>query len=108
MGDNSHVAGIFTASFAIRLVLVALEAKEKTADLLPEYRSLCPELFVSTYNKCTFWWLNPFLLAGFRKTLTIKDVYKIHPKTATNVVGKRLQEWWLKCGYKSLELRSPC
>lgn len=74
--DNKTVAIAFIFAIVIKSILLALEAKEKRDTLLPEYRDLSPEATCGVFNTWFFWWLNPLFLKGFKRPLTIDQLFR--------------------------------
>jgi hypothetical protein len=60
------VAKVFSLAFIFKVALLVLEATEKGALLNTPYRSSAPEAKSGLYNRSLFWWLNPFLVVGFK------------------------------------------
>lgn len=58
LGAQSTTA-VFTASFAVRMIILLLETTNKRSALRPTYKDLSPEATGGIYIQCLFLWLNP-------------------------------------------------
>ncbi|KAF2495596.1 putative multidrug resistance protein [Lophium mytilinum] len=84
---------IFTASFALKGVIVFLEAKEKRHYLLPGTRG-SPEDTSGLYNQTFLWWLNSIIKQGFRHILKPSDLYPMDESLSSEALNNRFwQEW---------------
>ena len=92
--DDTPKASVFSASMGIKLALLFLEAQGKATYLRPPFRSLPPEATSGIFNQSFFWWLNSLIHAGFRKLLSLKDLYNIDGELRSERLRKRLQEAW--------------
>ena len=77
--------------------MMLLEAKEKREILLPKYQSLSSEVVSGIYNTWFFWWLNPLFLRGYKKALTIDQLFRVDEGLAPNDEGRGLLAEWRKC-----------
>lgn len=77
--------------------MVCLEAKEKRDSLLPNYQSVSPEETSGIYSAWFFWWLNPLFSRGYKKALTVDQLFRVDEKLAPDNEGCGLLAEWRKC-----------
>nr|RBQ92112.1 hypothetical protein FVER53263_07622 [Fusarium verticillioides] len=85
------IAGVFTASFVIKTILLILEEAPKT--LLGEKERI-QETSSGVINRSYFWWLNGLLLQGHRTILETEDLQAIDSKFDTDHVSAPLEKQW--------------
>ncbi|KAF5547770.1 Canalicular multispecific organic anion transporter 2 [Fusarium mexicanum] len=85
------IAAVFTASFAIKTVLLILEETPKT--LLGEKKKI-HETSSGVVNRSFFWWLNGLFLQGHRTILETQDLQAIDSKFDTEHVSAPLEKQW--------------
>lgn len=86
-----------TASLAVKIVILLLEAREKRSLLLGLYSRFSVESTSGPISRSSFWWLNSLLLSGHRTVLSIRDLPAIHEKLDSKSLGDQLQSAWDKC-----------
>ncbi|KAE9378324.1 putative multidrug resistance protein [Stipitochalara longipes BDJ] len=96
---DPSILGLFTADVVIKLVLLLLESKSKRLYLKPPYNSYSPETTSGIFNRGFFWWLNPVVLMGFRKILTLDDLFTSDLELLSEPLLHQMQHSWNK--YKS-------
>ncbi|RBR06336.1 hypothetical protein FVER53590_07622 [Fusarium verticillioides] len=85
------IAGVFTASFVIKTILLILEEAPKT--LLGEKKKI-RETSSGVVNRSFFWWLNGLFLQGHRTILETEDLQAIDSKFDTDHVSAPLEKQW--------------
>lgn len=96
-GDNHTLAAVMTASLAVKLVVLLLEAREKRSLLLGLYSRFSVESTSGLISRSSFWWLNSLLLSGHRNVLSVNDLPAIHEKLDSASLGDQLQSAWGRC-----------
>lgn len=91
------VAAVLTVTVALKAVLLIAEAAEKRALLLPKYQGLPPEATAGELNLWFSWWLNPVLLRGFRKQLSMESLFEVDPGLRAGEKDVSLVESWKQC-----------
>jgi ATP-binding cassette subfamily C (CFTR/MRP) protein 1 len=92
---NSNVlAAVFTASIALKLAMLSLEAQSKRPSLKQSYRNYAREALSGIFNRSFFWWLNPLFIGGFSKVLTLEDLATIDESLASEPLRDRIQMIW--------------
>lgn len=92
---NDAVAGIVTGSLVTKCIMLALEAMAKRS-ILPD-QSFSREGSGGLLNRMSFWWLNHFMLTGFRKVLAVDDLPEIHEKLDSERLANIIQTTWQNC-----------
>ncbi|TIC95348.1 ABC transporter C family member 8 [Colletotrichum higginsianum] len=90
------ISAVFSASFALKAVIVILEAWGKTPYLAGGRRSYSPEETSGIYSRGLFWWLTPLLLTGFRRLLKPLDLFVLDRSMSTAVLDERFWRDWNK------------
>ncbi|ORY71658.1 multidrug resistance-related protein [Pseudomassariella vexata] len=100
LGEDGVVAGVLTASVAVKVGMLLLEAAEKRSLLLGLDRNFSIESTSGVFSRSSFWWLNSLLVSGFKKVLTMDDLPAIHEKLDSDRLAVQLQLAWGKCNQK--------
>lgn len=93
---NEVITIVFTATVALKAVILLLEAVEKRWILQPKYKAYPPEAVSGIYNRSFFWWLNQLFQRGFSKLLFIDDLFTLDKHLAAEYLQERLQGAWDK------------
>lgn len=56
----------------------------------------CPELEASYLSQLTYWWFNSLAVTGFKKSLTMEDLWRLNPNYMTNAIAPIFDDAWLK------------
>ncbi|KAJ8107918.1 hypothetical protein ONZ43_g6583 [Nemania bipapillata] len=94
-GLESTICALFSASFALKAVVLVMEAVEKgrfIVDTNPGHRN--PELTSGLYSRGLIWWMNPLLLDGFRRLLRPEDLYSLDGSMSADVLHKAFWRSW--------------
>jgi ATP-binding cassette subfamily C (CFTR/MRP) protein 1 len=97
--DDSKILGLFTASIFTKSALLLLESRSKRIYLRPPYSTYSPEETSGIFNISFFWWLSPILASGFRKLLTLDDLFTTDNALLSEPLGEQMQQSWNKCRY---------
>lgn len=54
----------------------------------------CPELSASFLSFLTYWWFNPLAITGFRKSLTLTDLWALKEEDTTAFIAPRFDRAW--------------
>ena len=96
---DQAILGLFTASIGVKLVLLLLESRSKRGYLRPPYNGYSPEAMSGFFSKSFFWWLSPILAIGFRRVLTLDDLFKPDESMLSKLMSDKMQFSWNKCWY---------
>ncbi|KAJ8110042.1 hypothetical protein ONZ43_g5980 [Nemania bipapillata] len=97
---QNGVAATLSASLAVKIALLTLEAIEKRRLLVGSDREYAPESTSGPFSRGFFLWLNSLLLSGFGKVLSLADLPSISEKLDSKVLEKDLSETWDKSNQK--------
>lgn len=97
--DKPAILGLFTANVAIKLALLVLESQSKRRYLRAPYNTYSPEATSGIFNRSFFWWINPILVTGFGKLLTLDDLFATDSSLKSEVLLEDIQVSWTKCKY---------
>jgi len=90
---NYTAASIFTVTFSLRILLLALESRLKwkyteSPDNVP------PEERQGIFGRIFFWWLMPMFLEGYKRDLTMEDLFAIDDDLKGDRLLRRLTKSW--------------
>ncbi|KAJ9136431.1 ABC multidrug transporter [Pleurostoma richardsiae] len=89
------IRAVFTASLALKVALLVLEAKEKAEyAVLRAAEGRNPEATSGLYSHGVFWWMTPLLLDGFRRLLKPADLYNLDEDMSAVVLNERFWSVW--------------
>lgn len=88
------IAGTFTATLAIRFVLLIAELQEKQKYLVPPFSTYPPEALGGMVNRLAFWWLNRLLARGARGLLNPANLFPIDPSLRAEELQERFSAKW--------------
>ncbi|PWY91611.1 P-loop containing nucleoside triphosphate hydrolase protein [Aspergillus sclerotioniger CBS 115572] len=100
----ASLAALSAASVALKLLLLALEARTKRRYLKAPHRDTPPESTSGIFARTIFWWLNRLFLAGFRKLLTLEDLFPTDVDLKSGPLRQKIRVAWER--YKSSNTRS--
>ncbi|KUJ15876.1 putative multidrug resistance protein [Mollisia scopiformis] len=94
--DSNVLAAVLTATIALKLTVLVLEAQNKRSSLRQPYRSYAREALSGIFNRSIFWWLKPLFVGGFSKVLTLDDLGSIDESLSSEPLRDRIQTIWDK------------
>ena len=83
-----------TTSVSAKAVLLILEAQSKRPYLKFPYRSYPPEATSGILNRSFFWWINSLFIGGFRRLLSVNDLYAPDVGLSSKPLQVRMQKAW--------------
>jgi ATP-binding cassette subfamily C (CFTR/MRP) protein 1 len=84
------------AIFMVRMSLLVLEARTKTAILREPFQDLAPEETAGVFGTTFFWWVNKFIALGYSRILSIKDMPPLASNLDTITIREDMQKIWDK------------
>lgn len=84
--------------------MLLVESIEKRGILLDAYRKAAREDVAGPFNLSLFYWVNPILLSGYRKTLAHNDVYSLSDELRSERLAKIMSDAWRRGTF----LKSSC
>ncbi|PTB80416.1 P-loop containing nucleoside triphosphate hydrolase protein [Trichoderma longibrachiatum ATCC 18648] len=88
---STAIQAVLTASFGLKMALLVLEAREKSARVVGR-RTLAPEETSGLYNRAVFAWVAPLLRTGFERLLQPADLFPLDEKMGASGLNERF--WW--------------
>lgn len=80
----------------VRMSLLVLEARTKTAILREPFQDLAPEETAGVFGTTFFWWVNKFIALGYSRILSIKDMPPLASNLDTMTIREDMQKIWDK------------
>ncbi|KAL2018319.1 hypothetical protein VTK56DRAFT_982 [Thermocarpiscus australiensis] len=75
--SESTYSAIFTAAVAVKAGILLLEARHKSKWVSWDAKKHSPEETSGIFSLSVFFWLNKMFLAGYKKILTLEDLYPL-------------------------------
>ena len=97
---NSTIAAISTVAFAIRLILLVLEAISKKNILRANCKTPSVEARSGLFAKSFFLWLNPLLRTGYSRSISINDLPALDKHLTSDYLFTKLQIAWTSLSKK--------
>ncbi|KAL2071871.1 hypothetical protein VTL71DRAFT_13106 [Oculimacula yallundae] len=94
--EDASLLGLCTTSIVIKAALLVLESRSKRRYLRAPYNGYSPETTGGIFNRSFFWWINPILATGFRRLLTLDDLFQTDASLLTEPLRDRMQKSWNK------------
>ena len=94
MGDRPAVSAIFTATVSLRSAMLLLETVGKRRILLPHHKSQTKEATSSPLSRTVFFWLTSLFLKGYKKILSLEDLYPLDTDLKSETLRKALADTW--------------
>lgn len=92
------------ASACLRLLLFAMETRDKRSLLREPYRDLGPEETAGIISRVFVWWVNPILVQGITKMLSDRDLPPLDSELSSGPLRLKLQRIWDQgCMFSLLE-----
>ena len=95
--EESAISGVASAAFGVEVILLCLEATSKRSWLRRPYKAYPPEATSGIINRSFFWWLNPLFVSGFRKLLSLEDLYVVDDELCSERLQSRIEASWQYC-----------
>lgn len=86
---------VFTTTVVVKAFLIILESQHKTRWLLWDAKEHSPEETTGLYGLGAFAWLNKLFLMGYKRVLTLDDLYPLDQAMASNVLQPKLANFIL-------------
>lgn len=93
-GLRGGVAGAYTASLAVKALLLVLEEAPKKRLVADDGKDAAPETVAGVVSRGVFWWLNSLLFTGARALLGVDDIGTIQRKFDSRRLLGQLEQVW--------------
>ena len=77
--------------------ILILEAREKRKYLDENDQKKGPEELSSIFSQGVFFWLNQLILTGYRKVLSIEDLYPLDSELTGETLRSKFEKVWNNC-----------
>lgn len=94
IGQDTDEARIFTTSVVLKVCILFLEVKEKREYLVGEDKLRGPEELSGILNQGFYYWVNQLIIHGYRKVLSIEDLYPLDDKLSAPSLQARFSRNW--------------
>ena len=91
---NTTIRDVYTASFALKIVVLLLEAASKRRFFLDGYRDRSPEESSGLFGQGLLLWLNRVVFYGARHVLKPASLYPITDDMKSERLGNRFWDLW--------------
>lgn len=91
---STTISSIFLISLGLKFVLLVMESLPKTGILLNNGRRYTTEETAGIFSLSFFAWLYPLILRGYRRHLSIDDLYPVNYHISSESVASRIQVVW--------------
>lgn len=92
--DEHKLASVFIASIVLKLSILLFESHSKFAILKQPELWKSPEATSSIFSLCTFWWLNPLFITGFRENLTLDHLFNLEDELDSERLSEKTIQAW--------------
>ena len=101
--DKPAIVWLSTANLVLKLFLLLVESRSKQKHLKAPYNRYPPEATSGFFSRIFFWWINPILVTGFRKLITLDDLFAVDSSLMSEVLVLEIQSSWSKCKYHNMQ-----
>ncbi|UNI23117.1 hypothetical protein JDV02_008955 [Purpureocillium takamizusanense] len=91
---STPIAAVFSATVAVKAVMLLLESRKKTTYLKQAHADLPPEATSGIINRSFLWWLNDLFRRGLSTHLTLDDLYPLDDELASGPLSTKIQQAW--------------
>ena len=92
--DVNSIAALYVVAMAAMVLVWWLESRKKTADLKELYKGYPPEAISGVWNRTLFLWLNSLFLKGFKRLLSLDDLWENPPNLSSEKLRDEMQITW--------------
>ncbi|KAM0354779.1 hypothetical protein ACHAPU_000599 [Fusarium lateritium] len=85
-------SSIFTATIAVKLCILLLEAQRKSKWVIWDEKEHSPEETSGIFSLGVFFWLNKIFLEGYQKVLKIEDLFPLDISLRGNVLHEKFRK----------------
>ncbi|QGA14283.1 hypothetical protein EYB26_001936 [Talaromyces marneffei] len=94
--DEIAYSRLFTMAVVVKTLLIILESQQKTRWLSWDTKEHSLEETSGLYSLGAFAWLNKLFLLGYKRTLTLDDLYPLDQAMASNILHTKSATFILK------------
>jgi hypothetical protein len=93
-GDNVMVSSLFAVSLVLRLIVLVLESIAKTSNVIARDKNHSPEETCGLFGLALFSWMNKLLISGYRKVLSLSDMYPLPVDLSSRALAIEFKKVW--------------
>jgi ATP-binding cassette, subfamily C (CFTR/MRP), member 1 len=100
-GYNQTISIFFVISLTLRVVVLLLESTVKTPYMSADDKRRGPEELCGFFGLSLFSWMNRLLIDGYRKILSLSDMYPLTPELSSTALAAEFKKNWengMPCG----------
>lgn len=94
--DEITYSRLFTTAVVVKTILIILESQQKARWLSWDTKEHSPEETSGLYSLGAFAWLNKLFLMGYKRTLTLDDLYPLDQAMASEILHTKFANFILK------------
>lgn len=91
------LAGMVAAAVGLKTILLSIETQHKGKYL--RFKQYPPEELSGVFARTIFSWLNQLFFRGFRKILTLDDLFPTDSELGSDLLLRALKFNWVKCSF---------
>ncbi|KAJ0414514.1 P-loop containing nucleoside triphosphate hydrolase protein [Aspergillus carlsbadensis] len=96
LGTYKAIPAVFTCCLILRCAMTILESKEKRKILVYDLKEIPKVSTSGPFNHSVFYWLTSLFLHGYKKTLSLHDLYPLSASLKSEQLGVNLQAAWAR------------
>ncbi|KAL1304221.1 hypothetical protein AAFC00_000641 [Neodothiora populina] len=90
----TSIAALFISCMIVKALAFTLEAQSKRKFLRTPYDRYSPEALGSIISRSFQWWVNPLFIHGFRKLLSVSDLYSLNTDLSSARLARKFRQLW--------------
>lgn len=98
--DETVITQLMTAALALKAIISFLESRQKTRWLQRDHKSRSPEETTGVYGLGAYTWLNRLFFEGWRKVISMNDLYPLDSNMSAEAMEERLSGIMDKSSYR--------
>ncbi|KAF2421108.1 ABC transporter [Tothia fuscella] len=92
--EENRFSALFTTTIGLKIILLLLESVRKTKWVKWDETKHSPEETSGVFSLVAFTWLNQIFVVGFKKILTLDDLFSLDASVSTIDLQRRLARHW--------------
>jgi ATP-binding cassette, subfamily C (CFTR/MRP), member 1 len=92
--DATLAAALFTATLAVRGLVLLLESSPKTHALKAQHKDAPPESTNGIFSLFLLWWLNPLLRLGYEEDLSLQGLLRLGTSMSPRLLLRETSSRW--------------
>lgn len=92
--DVHSIAALYIVAIVAMVLVWLLESRNKTIYLKEPYKGYPPEAVSGVCNRVLFLWLNSLIVKGFKRLLSLDDLWENPPDLSSEKLRDAMQATW--------------